>query len=181
MQFEPTRIPDVVLIRPKIFHDARGSFFESWNQHAFERAGVVASFVQENQSHSVRHTLRGLHYQVVQPQGKLVRVLAGEVFDVAVDLRRGSPTFGKWVGAVLSADSRHSLWVPPQFAHGFIALSETVDVLYSCTDFYAPQHERIIRWDDADLGIEWPLTPDSAPVVSGRDSAGQAFRNAEYF
>ena len=181
MQFEPTRIPEVVLIRPKVFGDDRGFFFECWHQQLLAQAGIVASFVQENQSRSVRHTLRGLHYQILQPQGKLVRVLVGEVFDVAVDLRRDSPTFGKWVGAVLSADNRHSLWVPPRFAHGFVALSETADVAYTCTDYYAPQHERIIRWDDADLGIEWLLPPGGAPLVSGRDRAGLAFRDSEYF
>jgi dTDP-4-dehydrorhamnose 3,5-epimerase len=181
MQFEPTRIPDVVLIRPRIFHDARGWFFECWNQRTFAQSGIAASFVQENFSRSSRHTLRGLHYQVLQPQGKLVRVVAGEVFDVAVDLRRSSPTFGQWAGSVLSAENRHALWVPPHFAHGVIALSETAELMYCCTDFYAPQHERTIRWDDPDLGIDWPLPPGSTPFLSDRDSAGKAFRDSEYF
>lgn len=181
MQFEPTRIPDVVLIRPKTFQDERGLFFECWHERLFAQAGIAASFVQQNQSRSVRHTLRGLHYQVVQPQGKLVRAVTGAVFDVAVDLRRDSATFGQWVGAVLSAENQHSLWVPPHFAHGLFALSESADLLYNCTDFYSPQHECVIRWDDADLGIGWPIPAGIAPLVSDRDRAGRAFRDSEVF
>jgi dTDP-4-dehydrorhamnose 3,5-epimerase len=181
MQFEPTRIPDVVVIRPKIFHDARGWFFECWQQRLFEQSGIVTSFVQENHVRSVRHTLRGLHYQVVEPQGKLLRVTSGTTFDVAVDLRRESPTFGQWVGAVLSAENHLLLWVPAGFAHGVLALSESADLVYGCTDFYAPQHERTIRWNDPDLAIDWPLPVGCAPLLSARDIAGRAFRESEYF
>ena len=142
MEFEPTRLPEVVLIKPRVFGDERGYFFESWHEQKFAAAGIAAHFVQSNHSHSVRHTLRGLHYQIKQPQGKLVRVCKGEVFDVAVDIRRSSPRFGQWVGARLSDRNHQMLWVPPGFAHGYLALSEEIDFLYQCTDFYAPQHER---------------------------------------
>ena len=150
-------IPDVLLIEPKVFGDDRGFFFESFNQRAFrEASGLTADFVQDNHSKSARNVLRGLHYQIRQPQGKLVRVVTGEVFDVAVDIRRSSPTFGQWVGEVLSADNKRQLWVPPGMAHGFVVLSESAEFLYKTTDYYAPEHERCIAWNDPTLAIEWP-------------------------
>ena len=181
MEFERTAIPDVVLVRPRVFGDARGHFFESWEQRKFADAGLDLRFVQDNENRSMRHVLRGLHYQVERPQGKLVRVVTGEVFDVAVDLRRSSATFGRWVGAVLSDQNHHELWVPPGFAHGFLVLSESAHFLYKCTDFYAPQLERAIRWDDPDLGIAWPLPAGTPPVLSARDLAAVPFRDAELF
>jgi dTDP-4-dehydrorhamnose 3,5-epimerase len=181
MEFERTAIPEVVLIRPKVFGDARGFFFESWEERKFTAAGLNVSFVQDNHSRSARHILRGLHYQIQQPQGKLVRVVTGTVFDVAVDIRRGSATFGRWVGATLSEENHEMLWVPPGFAHGFLVLSESADFLYRCTDFWAPTHERAIQWNDSDLGIEWPLPPGVAPVLSAKDAAAKRFRDAEYF
>jgi dTDP-4-dehydrorhamnose 3,5-epimerase len=181
MQFERTAIPDVVLIRPRVFGDARGYFFESWEERKFAAAGLDAKFVQDNHSRSVRHTLRGLHYQVQQTQGKLVRVTAGTVFDVAVDLRRSSATFGHSVGVTLSADSHEMLWVPAGFAHGFLVLSEYADFLYRVTDFWAPTHERAILWNDPDLKISWPLTEGAHPLLSTKDAAAVRFRDAEYF
>lgn len=181
MEFEPTAIPDVVLIRPKVFGDARGFFLESWEERKFADAGITAKFVQDNHSRSARHTLRGLHYQIQQPQGKLVRVVTGSVYDVAVDIRRSSPTFGRWVGVTLSAENRHMLWVPAGFAHGFVVLSESADFLYRCTDFYAPPYERAIRWNDPDLGIVWPLPQGVDPILSPKDAAAPRFRDAEYF
>jgi dTDP-4-dehydrorhamnose 3,5-epimerase len=181
MQFEPTAIREVVLIKPKVFADARGHFFESWAERKFAQAGLDLKFVQDNQNRSERHVLRGLHYQLTRPQGKLVRVVTGAVFDVAVDLRRSSPTFGRWVGAELTADNHHMLWVPPGFGHGFVVLSESVHFLYKCTEFYYPEDERAIRWDDPDLGIRWPLPPGTLPVISGRDAAARAFRDAETY
>ncbi|HET9062602.1 MAG TPA: dTDP-4-dehydrorhamnose 3,5-epimerase [Candidatus Binatia bacterium] len=174
-----TAIPDVLVIEPKVFGDARGFFLESWNAKAFAEAGVPAAFVQDNHSRSPRGVLRGLHYQIRQPQGKLVRVAAGEVFDVAVDLRRASPTFGRWVGERLSGDNKRMLWVPPGFGHGFLVLSESADFLYKTTDYYAPEHERVIAWNDPDLAIKWPLA--GTPTLSGRDAAGPRFRDAEVF
>lgn len=166
-------IPDVVLIEPKVFGDARGFFFESFNQKAFNEAtGTNHAFVQDNHSRSSRGVLRGLHYQIQQAQGKLVRVARGAVFDVAVDIRRGSPTFGQWVGAQLSEDNQHQLWVPPGFAHGFVVLSESADFLYKTTDYYAPQHERSIAWNDPSIGISWPaLAQGQQPLLSAKDSA----------
>jgi dTDP-4-dehydrorhamnose 3,5-epimerase len=181
MEFEPTAIPEVVLIKPKVFKDARGHFFESWNERKFADAGLDLKFVQDNQNRSEQHVLRGLHYQLTKPQGKLVRVVTGAVFDVAVDLRRRSPTFGRWVGAELTADNHHMLWVPPGFAHGFMVLSQSVHFLYKCTQFYYPEDERAIRWDDADLGVKWPVPTGLAPVISARDAAARAFRDAEYY
>jgi dTDP-4-dehydrorhamnose 3,5-epimerase len=174
-----TAIPDVLVIEPKVFGDARGFFLESWNAKAFTEAGVPAAFVQDNHSWSPRGVLRGLHYQIRQPQGKLVRVAAGEVFDVAVDLRRASTTFGRWVGERLSGDNKRMLWIPPGFGHGFLVLSESADFLYKTTDYYAPEHERVIAWNDPDLAIAWPL--DGAPTLSGRDAAGARLRDAEVF
>lgn len=173
-------IPDVILIEPRVFGDDRGFFYESFNQQAFaEATGVTLPFVQDNHSRSARNVLRGLHYQIQQPQGKLVRVVAGEVFDVAVDLRRSSPTFGQWVGAILSAANKHQLWVPPGFGHGFVVLSESAEFLYKTTDYYAPAHERSILWNDPDLAIEWPI--EGAPLLSGKDQQGKRLAEAEVF
>jgi dTDP-4-dehydrorhamnose 3,5-epimerase len=181
MDFVATDIPDVLLIRPKVFADTRGYFFESWEERKFGAGGLDQRFVQDNHSHSGRHVLRGLHYQIRQPQGKLVRVAAGSVFDVAVDIRRSSPTFGRWVGAVLSDENHEMLWVPPGFAHGYLVLSEFADFLYRCTDYYAPEHERAIRWNDPDLGVEWPLPPAVSPVISAKDDAAPLLSAAECF
>jgi dTDP-4-dehydrorhamnose 3,5-epimerase len=161
MNIEALAIPEVLLITPRVFGDARGFFLESWNRRSFAAAGLDLDFVQDNHSRSQRGVLRGLHYQIRQPQGKLVRVVAGEVFDVAVDLRRSSPHFGRWVGARLSADNAQMLWVPPGFAHGFLVLSEQADFLYKTTDYYLPEAERCLRWDDPSVGVQWPLAPGS--------------------
>ena len=180
MQVVQTSIPEVLIFEPKVFGDDRGFFFESFNQRLFAQAtGRSPDFVQDNHSKSARNVLRGLHYQIRQPQGKLVRVTAGEVFDVAVDLRRASPTFGQWVGARLSADNKRQLWVPEGFAHGFLVLSESAEFLYKTTDFYAPEHERCLRWDDPALAIEWPL--QGAPILSTKDAQGQTLDMAELF
>lgn len=181
MKFTPTEIPDVMVIDPVVFGDHRGFFMETWQQTLFDEAGIKAPFVQDNHSSSSQGILRGLHNQVQHPQGKLVRVIAGEVFDVAVDMRKCSPSFGKWVGATLSAANKKMLWVPPGFAHGFLVLSDSAEFLYKCTDFYAPQHERTIRWDDPDLAIAWPLPAGSVPVLSAKDAAGVSFQEAEHF
>ncbi len=173
-------IPDVVLLEPQVFGDDRGFFFESFSQRRFEEAvGRSASFVQDNHSRSAKNVLRGLHYQVRQPQGKLVRVVSGEVLDVAVDIRRGSPTFGRWVSALLSAENKRQLWVPEGFAHGFVVLSDTADFLYKTTAYYAPEHERCIIWNDPQLAIDWRVSGD--PVVSAKDAKGVAFASAEVF
>lgn len=178
MKVTPTAIPDVLLIEPKIFGDARGFFFESFNQKSFNEAtGLDVSFVQDNHSRSTKGVLRGLHYQVQQPQGKLVRVVRGAVFDVAVDIRKGSPTFGRWVGAELSEDNHRQFWVPAGLAHGFLVLSETADFLYKTTDYYAPQHERCIAWDDPDIGIDWPTT--ATPQLSAKDQLGKPLASAD--
>jgi len=174
-----TGLPDVLVLEPKVFGDARGFFLESWNAREFAAAGIAAAFVQDNHSRSSRGVLRGLHYQVAQAQGKLVRVIAGEVYDVAVDLRRASPAFGRWVGVALSADNRRMVWIPPGFAHGFLVVSEAAEVLYKATDYYAPEHERTIAWDDPELAIAWPLA--GAPTLSARDRAGARFRDAQTF
>jgi dTDP-4-dehydrorhamnose 3,5-epimerase len=179
MKVTPTRIPDVLLIEPRVFGDARGFFLESWNEREFERAGIHARFVQDNHSRSEKGVLRGLHYQIRQPQGKLIRVTAGEIFDVAVDIRRSSPTFGKWEGTRLSAQSKNMLWVPTGFAHGFCVLSDFAEVLYKTTDFYAPEHERSILWNDPELRIDWALS--AAPLLSPKDAAGLRLRDAEVF
>lgn len=181
MKALPTAIADVVIIEPRVFGDARGFFFESFNKKAFEQAtGLDVEFVQDNHSRSSQGVLRGLHYQIEQPQGKLVRVVRGAVFDVAVDLRQASPTFGQWVGAELSEENQRHMWVPPGFAHGFLTLSESADFLYKTTDYYAPQFERCIAWDDATLGIEWPLA-GRAPQVSVKDLAGVRLAEAPVF
>ena len=173
-------ISEVILFEPKIFGDERGFFFESFNQSRFEEAiGYEVKFVQDNHSKSSKGVLRGLHYQIQQPQGKLVRVVSGEVFDVAVDIRRSSPTFGKWVGAHLSGENKHQLWVPEGFAHGFVVLSETAEFLYKTTDYYAPSHERSILWNDSDLAIHWQSS--IAPLLSAKDLAASPFKSAEVF
>ncbi len=175
MKVTPTAIPDVLLIEPKIFGDDRGFFFESFNQKVFEEAtGLKAAFVQDNHSKSSRNVLRGLHYQIKCPQGKLLRVVQGEVFDVAVDIRKDSKTYGQWVGQILSAENKKQLWIPPGFAHGFLALSETAEVLYKTTDYYSAEYERCIAWDAPKIGIKWPLT--AAPLLSAKDRAGEQFR-----
>ena len=180
MKVTPTAIPEVLEIEPKVFGDARGFFFESFNQKAFAAAtGMDLPFVQDNHSRSARGVLRGLHYQVKQPQGKLVRVVRGSVFDVAVDIRKSSPTFGKWVGCELSEENQRQLWVPPGFAHGFLVLSDSADFLYKTTDYYAPEHERCVAWDDPTLAIQWPQGP--APAVSAKDAAGTSFLDAELY
>lgn len=180
MQVIKTTIPEVLILEPKVFGDVRGFFFESFNQQQFEAlTGVKANFVQDNHSKSAKNVLRGLHYQIQQPQGKLVRVVAGEVFDVAVDVRRQSSTFGQWVGVVLSAENKRQLWVPPGFAHGFLVLKEGTEFLYKTTDYYAPQHERCIRWDDPQINIQWPVT--DAPALSAKDQLGLDFSKAEVF
>lgn len=172
-------IPDVILFEPKLFEDERGFFFESFNQAHFEAAvGRPVSYVQDNHSRSVRNVLRGLHYQIQQAQGKLIRVVEGEVFDVAVDIRRSSPSFGQWVGARLSARNRQQLWVPEGFAHGFVVLSDVAEVLYKTTDYYAAEHERCILWNDPTLAIDWP---SEAPVLSGKDMQGSLFLQADLF
>ncbi|MGA9853978.1 MAG: dTDP-4-dehydrorhamnose 3,5-epimerase [Gammaproteobacteria bacterium] len=181
MEFISTAIPDVILIKPRVFGDARGFFTETWEQRKFAEAGLPWQFVQDNHSRSAKHTLRGLHYQIMQPQGKLVRVVVGEVFDVVVDLRRSSRAFGQWVGTRLSAENKQQLWVPPGFAHGFLALSETADFVYKCTDYYAPQHERTLVWNDAELNISWPLPLGQAPVLSDKDKAGKPLRLTETY
>lgn len=180
MQATKTHIPDVIILEPKVFGDDRGFFFESFNARTFETlTGVTRSFVQDNHSKSARHVLRGLHYQIRRPQGKLVRVVQGEVFDVAVDLRRSSSTFGQWVGVTLSADNKKQLWVPEGFAHGFIVLSETAEFLYKTTDFYAPEYERSILWNDPLIGIDWPF--EGEPKLAAKDAAASTFDKAEIF
>ena len=181
MKAIPLEIPDVILIEPKVFGDERGLFFESFNQAAFEAAiGGRVNFVQDNHSRSSRGVLRGLHYQIEQPQGKLVRVVRGAVFDVAVDIRRSSFTFGRWVGAELNEQNNRQLWVPAGFAHGFLVLSDSADFLYKTTDYYAPMHERSIAWNDAEIGVQWP-DAGCAPSLSAKDQAAPAFSSAELF
>jgi len=179
MNVVPTAIPEVRILEPRVFGDARGFFLESWNARAFAVAGIRAEFVQDNHSRSTRNVLRGLHYQVRHPQGKLVRVVLGEVYDVAVDLRRSSPTFGRWMGEKLSAENKRMAWIPAGFAHGYLVLSDFAEVLYKATDYYAPEHERSIAWNDPDLAIAWPLT--GAPVLSAKDATGARFRDAEVY
>lgn len=178
MKIGPTTLPGVMLIEPKVFGDDRGFFFESFNQRVFmESTGLAPTFVQDNHSRSARNVLRGLHYQIKQPQGKLVRVTTGEVFDVAVDIRRGSPTFGHWFGHVLSAENKKQLWIPPDFAHGFLVLSDFAEFLYKTTDYWAPEHERCIRWNDPTLAIDWPLAFEQ-PTLSAKDALGQSVTEA---
>jgi dTDP-4-dehydrorhamnose 3,5-epimerase len=180
MQVHATAIPDVLIIEPKSFGDERGFFYESFNQRKFtELTGVTASFVQDNHSKSAKNVLRGLHYQIQQPQGKLVRVVAGEVFDVAVDIRKSSPTFGRWVGVTLSAENKRQLWIPEGFAHGFVVTSESAEFLYKTTDYWAPQFERSILWNDPAIGIKWPI--DGTPQLSGKDQAATLLADSEVF
>jgi len=182
MKFTPSAIiPEVVLIEPQVFGDHRGFFMETWQQGDFEAAGINLPFVQDNHSKSMRGVLRGLHYQLQKPQGKLVRVISGTIFDVAVDIRKGSPTYGQWVGETISADNKLMLWVPPGFAHGFYVLSAEAEFIYKCTEFYAPEYERTIRWDDKDLAIAWPLAGGEAPVLSEKDAVAPAFADAEVY
>ena len=181
MDFTETDLPGVILIVPKVFRDDRGFFMETWQARCFKEAGIDASFVQDNSSQSSRGTLRGLHYQIEHAQGKLVRVVAGEVFDVAVDMRKSSPNFGRWVGKVLSAENRHQLWIPPGFAHGFLVLSETAEFAYKCTDYYAPGYERSIRWDDPSIGIDWPISEGKRPLLSGKDAEAPYLDKADTY
>jgi dTDP-4-dehydrorhamnose 3,5-epimerase len=179
MKATPTRIADVKVIEPVVYEDSRGAFFESYNERALEQLGIRERFVQDNQSLSKQSVLRGLHYQIQQPQAKLIRCLHGEIFDVAVDLRKSSSTFGQWVGVTLSGQNRASLWIPRGFAHGFLALSAEVEVLYKTTDFYAPKHERAILWNDQTIDIQWPI--QGLPLLSGKDLGGSLFEQAEVF
>lgn len=180
MNVIPTTIPDVLIIEPKVFGDERGFFYESYNEKIFaEKTGFKTQFVQDNHSRSAQNVLRGLHYQIKQSQGKLVRVVLGEVFDVAVDIRKSSPTFGQWVGCILSETNKRQLWVPPGFAHGFLVLSEKADFLYKTTDYYAPEYERTILWNDLDIGIDWPIA--DTPILSKKDKAAQPLKTAEVF
>jgi len=176
-----TALPGVKLIEPRVFNDDRGFFFESWNARAFAAAGIDASFVQDNHSRSAKGVLRGLHYQIQCPQGKLVRVVSGAVFDVAVDLRRSSKTFGRWVGYELSAENKWQAWIPPGFAHGFLSLQDDTELLYKCTDFYSAQAERSLIWNDPDIGIAWPLNVVGKPLLSDKDAAAKTLAEAEVF
>ncbi|AOC51602.1 dTDP-4-dehydrorhamnose 3,5-epimerase [Microcystis aeruginosa NIES-2481] len=180
MKVIPTEIPDVLIIEPQVYGDDRGFFLESFNQKDFrEKTGVNTTFVQDNHSMSLKNVLRGLHYQIPNPQGKLVRVVSGSVFDVAVDARQSSPTFGQWVSCVLSAENKRIFWVPEGFAHGFLVLSDRAEFLYKTTNYYYPQYEKTIAWNDADLGIDWPL--ETPPILSPKDQAGQPFKSVEVF
>ena len=177
MRFEPSPlIPEVILLQPEVFEDGRGFFMEMYHQGKFTQGGIPQTFVQDNRSRSRQGTIRGLHYQVEHPQGKLVWALAGEVFDVALDIRRGSPTFGKWVGTLLSGENRKGLYVPPHFAHGFCVLSNEAEIFYKCTDFYAQEHERCIRWDDPDVAVDWPI---QNPILSPRDASAPLLKDAD--
>ncbi len=180
MQIVPTAIPEVKIIEPRVFQDERGFFLESWNAEAFRAQGLDVDFVQDNHSRSAKGVLRGLHYQLLQPQGKLVRVARGRVFDVAVDLRRSAPTFGQWVGVELSEENKRALWVPPGFAHGFVALEDGTDFLYKCSAPYVPSDERCVMWNDPGIGIDWPLG-DLEPLVSSKDQQGKSMREAETY
>ena len=180
LKVTPTSLPEVLVIEPRVFGDDRGFFFESYNRAAFAKAtGLELDFVQDNHSRSVQGVLRGMHYQIRQPQGKLVRIVSGRVFDVAVDMRRSSPRMGRWAGVELSAENKKQLWIPPGFAHGFLVLSESADFLYKTTDYYAPEHERCVIWSDPDIGIRWPL--EGQPTLAPKDQAGKALKEAETF
>lgn len=180
MEFVPTKIPDVLLVKPKVFEDPRGFFMETYREDRFSSGGIPQRFVQENHSRSQKGVLRGLHYQIRNTQGKLVRAIAGEIYDVAVDIRRSSPTFGQWVGIILSAENRYQLWVPEGFAHGFYVMSDTAEVVYKVTDYYAPEWERSILWNDPKIGIEWPIT-NVEPTLSKKDLEGKLLADAEIF
>ncbi len=180
MNVMPTAIPAVLIVEPLVFGDERGYFYESFNARKFkDLTGLEPDFVQDNHSRSTKNVLRGLHYQIKQPQGKLIRIVAGEVFDVAVDIRKGSTTFGRWVGQTLSAENKQQLWIPVGFAHGFLVLSDYAEFLYKTTDYWAPEHERCIAWNDPDLAVQWPLT--GTPILSGKDANGAALARAEVF
>ncbi len=181
MEFKPTLFPEVILVKPAVFSDERGFFMETYRAENFAKAGIEDNFVQDNHSGSVQGTLRGLHYQIRQPQGKLVQVVSGEIFDVAVDLRRSSPLFGKWVGEILSAENKRQLWIPVGFAHGFYVLSEWADVIYKVTDYYAPEWDRTLFWNDLDIGIDWPLIDGSALLISDKDADGLTLEETETF
>lgn len=181
ISFYPTKIAEIFLLELQVFHDERGIFMETYQQEKLATIGITSAFVQDNHSGSHQGVLRGLHYQIRQPQGKLVRVVSGEIYDVAVDLRRHAPTFGQWVGTTLSAENRLQLWIPPGFAHGFYVLSEWAEVLYKTTDYYAPQWERTLLWNDPQLAITWPLLPDKPLIVSPKDAQGQPLSKAEVF
>jgi dTDP-4-dehydrorhamnose 3,5-epimerase len=181
MNIIETGVRDVLILEPKVFGDARGFFMESWNRKTFASLGLDLDFVQDNHSRSQMGVLRGLHYQLTQPQGKLVRVVSGAVFDVAVDLRKSSPSFGQWAGVVLSAENQRIFWIPPGFAHGFLTLSDTADFLYKATDFYAPADERVLLWNDPDLAIDWPLADIGTPQLAAKDAAATRFRDAEVY
>ncbi|MDJ0674200.1 MAG: dTDP-4-dehydrorhamnose 3,5-epimerase [Calothrix sp. MO_167.B42] len=180
MLIENTAIPEVITIKPKVFKDDRGFFLESFNEQKFiDKVGITAKFVQDNHSQSHHNVLRGLHYQIIQPQGKLVRVVVGSVFDVAVDIRKSSPTFGQWVGYELSAENQAQIWIPPGFAHGFLVVSEVAEVIYKTTDYYCPQGERTLLWNDPDVGINWPMS--APPILSAKDKVGKTFKEIELF
>jgi len=181
VKFTPTSIPEVILIDPVVFEDSRGFLMETWQADRFRAAGIDAKFVQDVQSRSSRGVLRGLHYQIECPQGKLIRVLRGELFDVAVDLRKSSSTFGHWVGEILSEENRRQIWVPPGFAHGFMVLSDVADIEYRMTDFHAPEYGRTIQWDDPDIDVDWPISAELAPLLSDKDGDGVAFKEADVY
>ena len=181
MRIYSTAIPDVLILEPRVFGDARGYFYEVYQAQRYANIGIDTLFVQDNHSGSCRGTLRGLHYQIRQAQAKLVRVVAGEIFDVAVDLRKNSPTFGRWTGAYLTAENRRQIWVPAGFAHGFYVVSEWAELVYKTSDFYAPEWERSVLWNDREIGVEWPLLPGEQPLLSGNDRSGVVFRQAEVF
>lgn len=181
MKYIKTKIPDVILMEPKVFGDHRGFFMETWQAEDFQNHATKASFVQDNHSKSSQRTLRGLHYQIKHPQGKLVRVISGSVFDVAVDLRQSSPTFGRWVGFELSADNKRMLWVPEGFAHGFYVISSTAEFTYKCTNYYSPEYERSLAWNDSFINIDWPIAANESPILSEKDNSGSSFTDAEYF
>ena len=179
MRLIETVLPEVKILEPRLYEDERGFFLESWNARTFRDIGLDLDFVQDNHSRSSRGTLRGIHYQIRKPQGKLVRVTRGSVFDVAVDLRRGAPTFGRWVGVELNETNHRQLWVPPGFGHAFYVTSDSADFLYKCTEYYIPEHDRAVRWDDPAIGIEWPLSPGEPPLLSGKDRAAPALAEAD--
>jgi dTDP-4-dehydrorhamnose 3,5-epimerase len=181
MQIIDTELTDVKILRPEVFGDDRGFFMETFRDNEFRETVADVTFVQDNHSRSGKRVLRGLHYQIRQPQGKLVRVIAGEVFDVAVDIRKGSPDFGRWAGAVLSAENKDMLWVPPGFAHGFYVMSDQAEFVYKCTEYYAPEYERVILWNDPAIGIDWPLSGSDLPLLSPKDENGVLLKNAEVF
>ena len=181
MNFFPTSIPEVIRVEPRVFGDARGFFMETYRADQMAAVGISGNFVQDNHSGSLKYILRGLHYQVRQPQGKLVRAVSGEIFDVAVDLRRSSSSFGRWTGEILSADNKRMLWIPPGFAHGFYVLSDWADVLYKTTEYYSPEWERTLLWNDLTVGIRWPIPPGSEPVLSAKDASGARLADAEVY